>query len=284
MTAIRLIQVPYDSGHYGVRMGAGPLALGRAGAARLLRERGHTVEEQLLEPPAWRAELRTAFELQRLVAAEAAAARTAGQLPLLLAGNCNTTVGMLASPAAGARRPGLAWFDAHGDFNTPETDAGGFLDGHGLAMSVGRCWRALTSTVPGFSPVPENRVILVGARSLDAAEEVALRGSAIDWLDPDRTRSDRALGAAVDAFATRTDSVHLHVDLDVHDPSIAPANEYAAADGLSAAQVQRVVRRIAGRVPVASATFAAYDPAFDPHGRMARTALDLLLLVAELAP
>src|SRR3954453_15135336 len=153
---------------------------------------------------------------------------------------------MLASPAAGTRRPGLAWFDAHGDFNTPETDAGGFLDGHGLAMCVGRCWTALTSAVPGFSPLPENRVILVGARSLDAAEEVALRGSAIDWLDPDRTRNDQALGAAVDAVATGTDSVHLHVDLDVHDPSIAPANEYAAADGLSAAQGRRGGRRSRG--------------------------------------
>jgi hypothetical protein len=34
-------------------------------------------------------------------------------------------------------------------------------------MTVGRCWSALTSTVPGFQPLPESRVLLVGARSLD---------------------------------------------------------------------------------------------------------------------
>ena len=146
---IRLIQVPYDSGHHAVRMGAGPVVLARAGAARALREQGHRVEERLVEVSSWRAELTTAFELQRLVAAEVAIARRAGQVPVLLAGNCNTTVGMLAAPPDG-QRLGMVWFDAHADFNTPEIDAGGFLDGHGLAMAVGRCWQALTSTIPDF--------------------------------------------------------------------------------------------------------------------------------------
>jgi arginase len=281
---VRLIEVPYDSGHYGARMGAGPLALARAGAARLLRAQGHIVAERLLQPaPSWHAELATAFELQRLVAADVAAARTAGQVPILLAGNCNTTVGMLAAPAAPGCRLGMVWFDAHGDFNTPEIDSGGFLDGHGLAMAVGRCWQALTSTVPGFAPLPENRVALIGARSVDDAEELALRDSAITWLRPAQVRDAGCLIPAINALAAEVDLVHLHIDLDVHDPSIAPANRYAAADGLAAEEMHRVIREIAGRVPVASATLAAYDPAYDPNGQLERTALDLLKLLAGLA-
>jgi arginase len=237
------------------------------------------VEERLVEASSWRAELTTAFELQRSVAAEVAAARTAGQVPLLLAGNCNTTVGMLVAPSAG-QRLGLVWLDAHADFNTPETDAGGFLDGHGLAMAVGRCWQALTSTVPGFSPLPEDRVALVGARSLDEAEETALRGSSIIWLEPSRVRQVDVL---LSDLAARVDLVHIHIDLDVHDPSVAPANQYAASGGLSAEEVHDVVRKIAGRIPVASATLAAYDPAFDPEHRMEQAALDLLTLLADLA-
>ena len=87
----------------------------------------------------------------------------------------------------------------------------------------------------------------------------------------------------VDALATKVDVVHIHIDLDVHDPSIAPANQYAAPDGLSAEEVHHVVREIAGRIPVASATLAAYDPAFDSEDRMKDTALDLVTLLAGLA-
>jgi arginase len=69
------------------------------------------------------------FELQRLVAIEAAAARPAGHAPVLLSGNCSTTVGMLAALTTPDRRAGLVWFDAHGDFNTPKPTRRGFWTG-----------------------------------------------------------------------------------------------------------------------------------------------------------
>ncbi|MFI5934133.1 arginase family protein [Actinoplanes sp. NPDC051494] len=277
---VRLIQVPYDSGHRAARMGAGPLALAGAGAAPRLRRRGHDVEERLVEAsPSWRAEIGTAFELQRLVAGEAAGARGAGQLPILLSGNCNTTVGMLAAPAPQAR-VGVVWFDAHGDFNTPGTDASGFLDGHGLAMVTGRCWTALTASVPGFRPVPDHRVMLVGARSFDDGEQEALRSSSITRLTVAHARDATVVRQAVEALATHVDVVHLHVDLDVHDPGIAPANGYAAPDGMSAAEALRVVGVLTDRIPLASATLASYDPAYDPDQRMAEVALELLTELA----
>jgi hypothetical protein len=47
---VRFIVVPYDSGQRGVRMGTGPEALAADGAARL-RESGHAVAEQVIDPP-----------------------------------------------------------------------------------------------------------------------------------------------------------------------------------------------------------------------------------------
>lgn len=132
----RLLQVPYDSGIFGSRMGAGPLALVGAGAATRLSGRGHAVQEQVLgppstSPPVWRAELVTAFELHRVIASAVAPARAGRQVPLLL----SRSSGRDAAPR---RRLGLVWLDAHGDFNAPETDTTGFLDGHGLAMAAAR--------------------------------------------------------------------------------------------------------------------------------------------------
>jgi arginase len=281
---VRLLAVPYDSGHRDRRMGAGPTDLLRAGAPDRLRSRGHAVAEQMIEPTsAWQAELATAFDLHRRVAAAVADARDVGELPLLLAGNCNTTLGVLAGLAADGRRIGLVWLDAHGDFNTPEEDTSGFLDGQGLAIVVGRCWRALAATVPGFVPLSEEHVILIGARDLTVDQTAVLSRSVVRWLPPEQARAADALDAALGDLARRVDVVHFHVDLDVHDPSIAPANSYAAAGGLSAEEVLAVLRHIAVRLPVVSATLASYDPSYDVECRMRDTALALLEEIAAIA-
>ena len=75
--------------------------------------------------------------------------------------------------------PSVLWLDAHGDYNTPETTTGGFLDGMALAMLTGRCWRAMTAQVPGFEPVAEKRVVMFGTRDLDSAGGELLRSSRI---------------------------------------------------------------------------------------------------------
>ncbi|MDP5183038.1 arginase family protein [Blastococcus sp. BMG 814] len=281
---VRLLGVPYDSGHRDRRMGAGPTALAAAGAADRLRAAGHEVIDEVVEPASpWNAELRTAFELHRLVAAAATEALAVGQVPVLLAGNCNTTLGVLAALTGTARRIGLVWLDAHGDFNTPETDTSGFLDGQGLAIAVGRCWTALAAGISGFRPLPERDVLLVGARDLTEAQLQVLHDSGVTWLPPARARVLRAVEDALDALATRVDAVHFHVDLDVHDPSIAPANTYAADDGLTAEQVRAVLAATAARMPVVSGALASWDPTCDVEGRMLATALDLLEAVAGAA-
>jgi arginase len=193
----------------------------------------------------------------------------------MLSGNRNATLGMLAGLAKPGLRLGLVWPDAHGDFNTPELDRSGFLDGQGLAMMVGLCWQAVTSAVSGFRPLPEQPVLLVGACSLDQAEEAALRRSAVTWLTSAQARDPSAVAAALTALAREADAVHFHVDLDVYDPSIAPVNSRAAADGLSAGDVLAIVGQTADHLPVVSAALASYDPTLDPARQLRRTAVDL---------
>ena len=165
---IYLLQVPYDSGHRGVRMGRGPERFTERGAAEWLRLAGHEVHLTVVEPAsAWRAEIRTAFELHHALAETVHEAIQEGALPLVLAGNCNTAVGVMAGLPDNT---GVIWFDAHGDFSTPDTSESGFLDGMGLAILTGRGFSRLTQTIPRFSPVPDDHILTVGMRSLDADE------------------------------------------------------------------------------------------------------------------
>lgn len=272
-TDVALIVVPWDSARRGERMGAGPERLLAAGLPELLQRLGARVSVHVVDPPegTWRAEIRTAFELAGGVAEQVRSAREAGRFPLILSGNCGVALGVVAGLGGVA---GVLWLDAHGDFNTPQTTTGGFLDGMALATLVGRCWRSLASAVPGFVPVPEDRVLLLGARDLDALEEGALGASAIQRIpaaDVDASLVERARGALGGSVRS-----YLHLDLDVLDPSEGRANEYAAQGGVTLAALTAALGGLRGGATPAAMTISAYDPAHDPEGRIARAALAVI--------
>jgi arginase len=254
---IRLIAVPYDTARHGYRMGAGPLHLLASGIAQhLSHETGATVAVSLLEvaddPPT--AEIRTAFELNRELAFRVRAAVAAGELPLVLTGGCNSAIGVVAG--LGGQEPeldlGVGWFDAHADFNTPDTSRSGYLDGTSLATVTGHCWHQLAESVPGFRPVPESRVVLLGARDLDRLEAERLDDSAI------------RRGGVVEAA-----DLYLHIDLDVLDPErVGIVNPFPAAGGLDREEVIETIGQLGRASRIRAVTISAYDPSFDSEGRV----------------
>ena len=289
---IHLIRVPYDSGHRGLRMGRGPLHFAEHGAADRLRAAGHDVVESVIDVPApFPTEVGTSFALYRALSDGVRATVARGGFPMVLAGNCGsalgTVSGLRASPNVGDDGDiGVVWLDAHADFNTPETTTSGFLDGQMLSALTGGCWRALTASIPGFRAVSDAHVVLVGARDLDGAEETALAASRVTWVRSATVRTagvPAALEPALVTLAQRVSRVYLHIDLDVHDPAEARANQYAASEGLSASAVRDVVRYVADRLPIAAAALTAYDPTYDQEGRMLDAGVQLMQCIGATA-
>jgi arginase len=262
---ISIIAVPYDSGNPGLRMGAGPQHLLENGLDASLRPDGRGVSVTTVrherEPPA---EVATAFELQDLVSRQVRAAVDEGQLPLVLSGNCNTAaVGSLAG--AGPEDLGIIWFDAHGEFNTPETTTTGFIDGMGLAMAVGHCWKEMAKGVPGFSSVPEENVVMAWVRAADEAEQERFDASGVTVVGPDAGM--QAFADALDELRTRVGRVYVHLDLDVLDAAkVGMANEYGIRGGMDAGQLQEALGMVNERFAIAAAGIASYDPSFDTDG------------------
>jgi arginase len=271
---IQLLTVPYDSGQRGVRMGAGPDHLLDAGLEQHLRTAGHRVALEQIEAPASDipAEIATAFELARILSRSVRHASEQGRLPVVLAGNCMTALGTIA----GIRdaEPGIIWFDAHGDFNTPETTVGGFLDGMALTAATGRCWVQLASSIPGFQPINDRNVLMLGARDLDPLEAVALSSADVAWLSPEQLR--HSLDAELDALRARVRTVYVHLDLDVLDPSAGKVNTYAAPGGLTLDELRATLGSIVLRFRVGAVAVTAYDPAYDEDSRVAQAAFDVL--------
>ncbi|HYZ19554.1 MAG TPA: arginase family protein [Gaiellaceae bacterium] len=257
MSGLRLIQVPYHLGRENVVLGAGPAPLAEAIG-------GESVVVERKDPPY--NEIYATFDVVRQLAAAVRETVTDERFPLVLAGNCHSAMGTVAGLD---RELGVVWFDAHGDFHTPDSSPTGFIDGMALALVTGEGWAELRRSVDGLRRVPEEHVVLVGARDLEPTEEERLAASAV-------TRADTAsLERALGELAERVDEVYVHIDLDVLDPTAGKANDWAVDGGLTASELDEALASILARFDVPAAAFTAYDPRFDPEGRVPQIAATL---------
>lgn len=268
----QIIQVPYDSGYKDYRMGRGPGHILR----HLKADKNFPVDEVEVQDR-FALEVGTSFEVARQLAEKVCSVASRGDFPLVLAGGCISCVGTLAG--LGAPPPAIIWLDAHADFNTPETTISGFLDGMALATAVGRCWGKLAATVPGFRPVPESQTVLVGAREFDVSERALLDSSAVHFIDSERIRNHGWRAELEPLWAkiqTHIGRAYLHIDLDVLDPADARVNQFAAAGGLTLAQLLGIVGLVRERFALAAAAITAYDPEYDEDEKALKAAVDVI--------
>jgi arginase len=140
----------------------------------------------------------------------------------------------------------------------------------GLATAVGLCWKTLASSIPGFRPVPGANVIHVGSRDVSSDEMCLFDQSGVKVITAENIEQNglsALLDTALEALLPRVDSVYLHFDLDVLDPEVACANEFAPPNGLTIEQVEEAIELIGNKCKVSASGLAAYDPRFDEDGR-----------------
>lgn len=243
-----------------------PYHLGRgdhgiARAPRLIAEAAGLDAHEVPEPTGnW--ELARVFSVNAGVAE--AVRRAADRPALVLAGNCLTAVGVVAGLGGGGHDLGVVWFDAHGDLNTAESTASGFLDGTALTALAGGALRGLCDGLDGWAPVDPDRVVTVGMRALDPFEETELTTKPYQRVEASLDGFEAALDAIAAAGAQR---VYVHVDLDVLDVAECRANAWSCPGGLTLAGLQDALSTVRGRFTVAATTIASVDADADPSGR-----------------
>lgn len=203
----------------------------------------------------------------------------AGVLPLVLGGDHSVSLGSVAGVTR-HRRVGVVWFDAHGDFNAPETTPSGNIHGMVLSALAGFGDRRLTE-IDGRRPkVEPSNVALVGVRDLDPGERALLRSSGarvFTMHDVDHLGLPRVMEQVLACMPPDLDGVHVSLDLDVVDPLQAPGVGTPVLGGLSYRETHLAMELMASSGRVVSMDVVEVNPILDTHNETARLAVEFAL-------
>ena len=254
----------------------------RDGLRRVLDIDPHPWDVLTLEPPPEAriddpvAKLRNLGSLYAMLAARVAALARSGCRPVSLAGDCVSSLGMLAGLQQAGQPPDrVLWLDAHGDFHTWSSTQTQYIGGMPLAMFVGRvdagpdprsqAARACLATI-GVQAYPQGQIVLADARDLDPGEREALLNS--DIL--------RCTLNEVTGQLRPHERIYLHWDTDViDDPHRLPALKYHVRRGPGAADVAALFR-VLRSCDIVAVSVSAWHAEQDGDNQTARACLELL--------
>jgi arginase len=229
--------------------------------------------------------LREIAEVSQVLADKVERVLDDGGVPIVLGGDHSIAIGSVAGLAAHYRkqqsaRVGVIWFDAHGDMNTPETSPSGNIHGMPFAAILGKGARELTH-ISGFAPkVYAEDCVLIGARSIDPEEAVALRESGVRVMTM-REIDERGMSACVDEAiqiaSARTVGFHVTMDMDFVDPDYAPGVGTPVPGGPTYRESHLAMEKVADSGLMLSFELTEVNPILDSANRTAELGVQLIL-------
>jgi arginase len=211
------------------------------------------------------------------IAEQVRSAAEADLTPLVLGGDHSVAIGTIGALASLHGPGGLLWFDAHGDLNTPSTTPSGNVHGMPLAAVLGRAGAGFESDHWPLPAVEPAQVALIGVRSLDPGERAVVKeaGLAVYTIsDIDRRGVEPVLREALERVSS-TPFVHISVDLDFVDPTVAPGVGSPVRGGLSYREAHLMMELVAESGSLTSLELVEVNPILDHENATARLAVEL---------
>lgn len=214
---------------------------------------------------------------------------SAGQLPLVLGGDCTISLGTIEGSLMTDNRIGVIYFDLHPDLNTPATCTPGALDWMGMAHALGEentlsQLRQVGSRVPlldnnqvhFFSYGPENRT--------DGERDVMMRRN-LDETAVDKVASapETVARKVLTEFGSKFDRLLLHFDVDVIDFNDLPLSENTGQnEGLPFKDAMRALAVFLHHPKIDAITITEINPAHgEPDGKTINQFVDAFAEVID---
>jgi len=210
--ALRVLGVPSAAGAYGNGVALAPRALREARLLEGLSERGVEVADSgdlplvpFTPDPAnpKQQNIQKVIEVASEVAGHVAAISMAGDVPLVLGGNCSLTLGVIAGLCSRHPDLGLAYFDGDVDMSMPARTVSGVVDAMGIATMLGLegASEAFAAIGPRVPLMDGHRIAIIGydEAELDAGPRDLLLQRGVHLIDGSAVRG-RPAAAAADAL------------------------------------------------------------------------------------
>lgn len=227
--------------------------------------------------------LDTVMEVCRRLRANTLSVLERGGYPIVIGGDHSCAMGSLAALGEfyGPEHLAVVYVDAHTDINTDRTSASGYIHGMDLAAACGLCCDALTVGKNKVNLLGEN-LHIIGARSIDPPEWGVVERAGAHLHTAQEVRA-RGLGVVLAELlpALKGKRVHISFDVDVLDPSEFTATGYNIPEGLSVAEVERILSAVLDTGRTCSFECVEYNPTMDPDQRDLSTLMGILRTVAE---
>ncbi|EJF89319.1 arginase [Bartonella tamiae] len=287
---IKLLGIPLQDGSRRLGCEMGPSAYRAAGIVKTLEDLGHNVVDtgnvtlpscnemthsnkslhNLPQISGWiKAITDKAYELKKQ------------GFPIFMGGDHAMSAGTVAGVKKQADEAGrplfVLWLDAHTDFHTLNSTKSGNLHGTPVAYFSG---------MPGFdhyfppiaSTVPLENICLFGIRSVDNDERLALNETSITVFDM-RNIDEMGVGVLLKRFLERVAAqnglLHISLDVDFLDPSIAPAVGTTVPGGATFREAHLIMEMIFDSGLATSLDLAELNPFLDERGKTATLMMDL---------
>jgi arginase len=269
----------------------GPDAYRTAGIKTALEGLGYSVEDRgNVSAPAAATQFQLNPNIHNLAeivgwaeALQSAAYRAAADsdLPIFLGGDHSLAIGTVPGVARYSAEVGrpqfVLWLDAHPDLHTLDTTRSGNLHGTPVAYFIGQ---------PGFegvypklpATVSAANICMMGLRSVDPAEAELIVKTQItvhDMRDIDENGVKRPLEAFLGRVAAANGALHVSLDVDFLDPSIAPAVGTTVPGGATFREAHLIMELLCDSGLVTSLDLVELNPFLDERGRTATLMVDL---------
>ena len=252
---------------------------GLFGAARL------APMEKLAPCERWPEGLRhldTVMEVCRRLRANVLGALERGEYPVVIGGDHSCAMGTLAALGefCGPKNLAVVYVDAHTDINTDRTSESGCIHGMDLAAACGLCCDALTVGRNKVNLLGKN-LHIIGARSIDPPEYGVAEGVGAHLHTAQEVRERGLEAVLADVLPALVGKrVHISFDVDVLDPSEFTATGYNIPEGLSVAEVERVLGAVLGTGLTCSFECVEYNPTMDRSKKDLNTLMDIFRMVS----
>ena len=284
-----LIGAPVDCGKRTQGCLMGPDAYRTAGISQALQDLGHTVEDmgnlsptELTVPTPKNPVVHDYAKVIGWTDALMKAAQDAAPrgFPIFMGGDHALAAGTVAGMAAYAKSIGrpffVLWLDAHSDIHTPDSTDSGNLHGTPTGYYTGR--DGFQDFPPLPAPVDMANMCMVGLRSVDPAEHDVLNQSEMTLIDMRRI-DEEGIAAPLADFLNKVKAVdgmlHVSLDVDFLDPSVAPAVGTTVPGGATVREGHLIMEMVSDADCVCSLDLVELNPFLDNRGQTANLMTDL---------